>query len=142
MSDSELIPVSGYECPHCLKFYKTRRWGEPHVKHCWRNNNREPNLGEITTVGTLYRSDEPWHPGEAGCCYTEDGWQKVPGFMSSEWGDEEWPEITCPGTGTSPTYGHPGDPLRRATFNRLSKAERIQYWDALQEQHGGDDDDE
>ena len=131
--------ISGYRCNHCKKILMTKKGIEKHVVGCWYNPNHVPQLGTLTTVQYLYRADEPWHPGEPGMCYTEDGWQAVPGYEATvsdhpsdegEYtGEETWPEV-CAGwdDGGVPQY---------VEFNNLNKRERVEYMADLKKL-GGD----
>ena len=141
----ELIEVSrAYRCPHCRKLYQLRHAAERHERHCWFNGNRQPRLGEITHDGThdmLMDWDgdgkAPWYPGERGLCYTEDGWQPVPGYeFGKRFGNsEDWPDVTICGPGFG---GGPNDPETYGTeftanFKEIGRRERIEYWDDFAE---------
>ena len=136
----EVLSVA-YRCPHCRKLYVTWHHAERHVRHCWRNPDRKPKLGEITSAddgGLLDPEWTPdWHPGKPGMCYTAQGWCAVPGYVfNSQLWTEEWPTLILHDTAEPSSWDYPGAPPVKVPFNRLTKAERMRYWDDLIEQHG------
>ena len=127
------VLTEAFRCSYCHKLFMRRYSATRHLTHCWKNPNRQPQLGELTSID--YESEAPWHPLRPGLCYTDRGWQTVPGYKR-EWGMETWPEVTPPNHAETLYPADPGSPDAGIAFDKLTNAERIECWDALIEQYG------
>jgi hypothetical protein len=82
--------VTRWKCDYCPKSGQVRSRIALHEKHCFRNPDRSPWLGELTDC---MNADETWWPGE-GKIWNGARWCDVPGYDSSR---VEWPMVTIGG---------------------------------------------
>ncbi len=97
-----------YYCSHCeRRHYHSSAPRRHHEGHCFKNPDRAPYFGELTSAEHLGSYDwdpddsddaAPWWPGETGLMFTWHGWVRVPGYAQegrrggSSYG-EVWPEM-------------------------------------------------
>lgn len=115
--------VTRWKCPYCQRHYASPRGARSHARHCWKNPQRLPRLGEISCLRTEPYGDEAeWWPG-FGMIYTSDGWLPVPGYeLDREDGTETWPDCQ---------YQTAVDDFEYEPLNNVARTERLEFWPSL-----------
>ncbi len=109
----EIARLTRYRCIHCHRSWSDRRSATKHAAHCFKNPQRKPYVGELTSLNFTGRwtaacscaacgdSNPPefvehetmpaWWPGE-GKIWDGAAWRDVPGYVAAL-GAEEWPSL-------------------------------------------------